>query len=120
LGGGLLVPAGAFTEWMWALVAAFSGCIWFLSYALTEKPAAEDPFWQNGATLFSLWPAVGVLSSVPFMKRASFMRRMEAKNAEEFAVTQLKGLKLLAWSVALALMLAFFMLVISGLGIPEL
>ena len=71
------------------------------------------------ATLFSLWP-VTVISTTPFLKRPSFLRRIEAKTAEDLAVTQLKGLKLLAWAVTLGIFSAIFSLVTSALQIPGL
>jgi hypothetical protein len=43
-------------------------------------------------------------TATPFPKGAAYLRRIEAKNPEQLAVYQLKGLKLLAWAIVLALL----------------
>jgi len=119
LASALLAPQGGLSVALWALVASLSGFLWFLSYGLTEPPSDGGPSWRGSASFFSLWPAIG-MSSTPFLKRPSFMRRIEAKTGEELAITQLKGLKLLAWNILLALIFAFYTMAVSALGIPQL
>jgi hypothetical protein len=46
------------------------------------------------------------MSSVPFPKGAAYLRKIEAKDSMELAVTQLKGVKLLYWAVLLMMMQA--------------
>ena len=119
----ILMPAGQMRVASWGFVASLSACFWFLSFVLSEPPAgarhAWHGAWHGAATLFSLWP-MGFASSVPFLKRPSQMRRVEAKNAEEFAIVQLKGLKLLAWSFLLAIAFAVADTVREKIGIPLL
>lgn len=110
------MPAGQMRTIAWSCVATLSACFWFFSYLLSEP--SPGPFWRGATTLFSLWP-VGYASSTPFLKRPSQLRRMEARNAEEFAVIQLKGLKLLGWSFLLSIVFASFDLAREKAGIPQ-
>lgn len=106
---------GEASDALWSLVAAFAASIWFFSFLLTERPS-KTPAWRGGALMFSLWSTLS--SSVPFLPRASAMRKLEAKSAEEFAVVQLKGLKLLAWSILLAGLAVGFQMLETNLEIP--
>jgi hypothetical protein len=117
VGAALLTPAGPVSMVLWPLVAALSACFWIFSFALTDR--ADTPLWQNAAMFFSFFPAA-LASTTPFFKRPSAMRRMEAKNAEERAVVQLKGLKLLAWSFLLSLVWATLDTAWGAAGIPKL
>ena len=56
---------------------------------LTLELGTFHPFWG--------------FTQTPFPKGAAYLRRIEAKDDEQLAVTQLKGLKLLAWAILLAL-----------------
>jgi len=116
VGAALLTP-GDVSIVMWSLVAALSACLWIFSFALTDR--AEASPWPNAAMFFSFFPAA-LASTTPFFKRPSAMRRMEAKNAEERAVIQLKGLKLLAWSFLLSLVWATLDTLWGAVGIPKL
>jgi hypothetical protein len=131
-----LIAPGA-SNVLWPLVASLSACLWIFSFALTDRPPTEraatssspnalsprtwwpGSFWGNAAMFFSFFPTVAA-STTPFFKRPSAMRRMEAKGPEERAVVQLKGLKLLAWSILLALVWAILDTAGDAIGIPKL
>jgi hypothetical protein len=133
----LVAPAGPGSNMLWPLVQALSACLWIFSFALTDRvtpertdtalsPKTSSPgtswpgsLWRNAATFFSFFPTV-FASTTPFFKRPSAMRRMEAKNPEERAVVQLKGLKLLAWSILLSLVWAILDTASAAMGIPKL
>lgn len=117
LGAALLTPAGGVSVVLWSLVAALSACLWIFSFALTDR--AEGSPWSNAAMFFSFFPAA-LASTTPFFKRPSAMRRMAAKNAEERAIIQLKGLKLLAWSFLLSLVWGTLDTLWGAVGIPKL
>ncbi len=102
---------------LWPLVGALAACLWIISFALTDR--ADASLWPNATMFFSFFPAA-LASTTPFFKRPSAMRRMEAKNAEERAVVQLKGLKLLAWSFLLSLVWATLDMAWGAAGIPKL
>ncbi len=86
---------------LWGFVAALAAYVWFIAYALTDKSsvAARDATLQL-ASFRPLWGSTGT----PFPKGAAYLRRIEAKTPEQLAVVQLKGLKLLAWAILLALL----------------
>jgi hypothetical protein len=117
VGAALLMPASRVSTGLWSLVAGLSACLWIFSFTLTDRAATS--WWQNAAMFFSFFPSA-LASTTPFFKRPSAMRRMEAKNAEERAVVQLKGLKLLAWSFLLSLVWATLDTLWGAGGIPKL
>jgi len=85
---------------LWNLVGLVASYIWFIAYALVDrgsKPARDLP--MEVATFRPLWGS----SNTPFPKGAAYLRRIEAQNAEQLAIVQLKGLKLLAWAILLFL-----------------
>lgn len=113
----LIAPAGLSSKLLWPLAASLSACLWIFSFALTDR--ADTSLWPNAAMFFSFFPTV-FASTTPFFKRPSAMRRMQAKTPEERAVVQLKGLKLLAWSILLAILWATLDTVCGAAGIPKL
>jgi hypothetical protein len=117
LAAALSTPAGLANVTLWAMVFALSACLWFLSYALSDQ--TREPAWHKAAGFFSLWQ-ISATSTTPFLGRSSALRRLEAKNAEEFAAVQLKGLKLLVWSLLLFIVFATLDVVRTSLGIPTL
>lgn len=103
---------------LWSLTAVFAAYFWFLAYALIDQRRREPPslFLQ----LATFHPFFGG-TTVPMAKGAAHFAGVEARTAEALAVTQLKGLKLLAWAFFLkALLWAYRKAVYSKLGIPPL
>ena len=98
IAGTTAVPAGVRMA-CWALVAPLSGFLWMLAYALRD--CQRDPSCAPGigSMLATLWSAGS--SSTPLLKGPSHARKVEAVDATEFAVSQLKGVKLLAWTMVL-------------------
>ena len=90
---------------LWNLVGLMASYVWFIAYALIDRsstPARDLPL--QLATFHPLWGSTGV----PFPKGAAYLRRIEAQNPEQLAVVQLKGLKLLAWAILLAVFQTFW------------
>jgi hypothetical protein len=101
---------------LWGLVGALASYVWFIAYALTDrnsKPASELTL---ELTAFRpLWGS----TNTPFPKGAAYLRRIEAKTPEQLAIFQLKGLKLLAWAILLAVLQGLWYRFFHGyLGIP--
>ncbi len=85
---------------LWKLVGLMASYVWFIAYAVTDrnsKPARDLTL--EVASFRPLWGS----TQVPFPKGAAYLRRIEAQNPEQLAIVQLKGLKLLAWAILLAL-----------------
>lgn len=102
-------------SWDFLTVAGFY--IWFIAYSLLDSSLkSHDPFPLQLGTFHPFWGS----SHTPFVKGAAYLRRIEAHNPEQLAVAQLKGLKLLAWSLILDLFLnkAFLPVVHGHWGIP--
>jgi len=102
----------------WAFLTAAGAYLWFIAYSLLDVGSkSRDPFALQLGTYRPFWGG----SNTPFVKGAAYLRRIEAHNPEQLAVAQLKGLKLLAWSVILDLSLrkAFVPVIYGHLGIPE-
>jgi hypothetical protein len=85
---------------VWDLTIIFGSYIWFVAYVLVDRQAA--PVTQFGLEIGSLRPFWGSVYT-PFPNGTAYLRQIEAKNAEQLAVTQLKGLKLLGWATLISL-----------------
>lgn len=101
---------------IWDFTATFGIYLWFLAYALSDSRLPDhDSFVRQLGTFRPFWG----LTVVPIPKGATYWRRVEARNAEQLALAQLKGLKLLAWSLLISVFLKYFALVVhSYLGVP--
>lgn len=82
----------------WTAVDLIGRYIWFIAYALMDRTASRpNDFALEAGSFHPFWGS----TNTPFPKGAAYLRRVEAHDAEQLAVTQLKGLKLLAWALAL-------------------
>ena len=95
----------------------FGAYLWCIAYSLLDlRSKSHDRFTLQAGAYQPFWGS----ANTPFVKGAAYLRRIEAKNAEQLAIAQIKGLKLLAWSVILDLFLNFVCIpfVHGYLGIP--
>ncbi len=100
------VPAaGRIGVFLWSAIGAAVTYVWFIAYALTDKSA--KPAQEATVELAALRPVWGS-TATPFPKGAAYLRRIEARNAEQLAIAQLKGLKLLVWAILLALLVGLW------------
>lgn len=101
---------------IWDFTAVLSTYIWFIGYSLLDTNAPNrDPLSLQLGTYRPFWGS----TNTPFPKGAAYLRRIEARNAEQLAVTQLKGLKLLVWSILISLFAQLFARYVHGyLGVP--
>jgi hypothetical protein len=84
---------------LWTLVGITASYLWFIGYALIDRTSV--PTRDLTLQLASFRPLWGS-TNTPFPKGAAYLRRIEAQNPEQLAIVQLKGLKLLAWAIMLA------------------
>ena len=85
---------------IWDFTYVLSTYLWFIAYSLLDRNARDrDSFGLQLGTYHPFWGS----TNTPFVKGAAYLRRIEARTAEQLAVTQLKGLKLLAWAILIAL-----------------
>jgi hypothetical protein len=84
----------------WQVAQLAATYMWFIGYALMDRAATvQRDLSLEAGSLHPFWGS----TTTPFPKGAAYLRRIEAGNAEQLAVTQLKGLKLLAWAIILQL-----------------
>jgi len=91
------LPAGI---WFVVTTAAMvlSSYVWFFAYAAAEsRLAGAPPAWRQ----LGFWRPFWGFSNVPLGKGAAYLGRVEARDATQLAFTQLMGLRLMAWAVAL-------------------
>lgn len=102
----------------WILLAPLSGFLWILAYALRDcqrKPVSAHGI---GSMLATLW--TGASSPTPTLKGPSHALKVEKVDGREFAITQLKGIKLLMWAMVLVLVSVAIQIVQLKAGIPTL
>ncbi len=122
-GFGIWIAAISLLPWhffrqvtLWDLSIVFGSYIWYVAYVLMDR--VREPMKDFGLETGSLRPFWGSLYT-PFPNGTAYLRQIEAKNPEQLAITQLKGLKLLAWSVLiLEFAKIFTWLVHTRLGVP--
>ena len=86
---------------LWTFLTIFIAYMWFLAYALIDQRSrGRSPLLFQVGILHPFWGSTWT----PFGKGAAYLRKHQAKTDEELAVTQLKGFKLLTWSLFLLLL----------------
>jgi hypothetical protein len=103
----------------WIAVLAIARMLWFIRRSPPGSGNHRDSVPLQAGLWRPAWMA-NTASGTPFAKGAAYLRKIEAQNPDELAVTQLKGLKLLVWALILQMALICYHLVIyRKLGIPE-
>jgi hypothetical protein len=103
---------------LWTVVAPLSGCLWLLAYVLRDCQRDKTSIRGIGSMLGTLW--TGSSSSTPLLKGPSHALRVEAVDPREFAVAQLKGVKLLSWTMVLVLVSAGLQYLQMKTAVPSL
>jgi hypothetical protein len=86
----------------WALFFVWSKYVWFQAYSIHEARLQEhSPTMRQLAVYQPYWYP----SMLPLHKGASFLGRIECRDAESLAVCQLKALKLIMWAAVLNVVL---------------
>jgi hypothetical protein len=100
----------------WGYTYFLGTYIWFIGYSLLDRRApGHDGFGLQLGTYRPFWGS----SNTPFVKGAAYLRRIEARDDQQLAVCQIKGLKLLAWSLLISLFAKYFSQFVHGyLAIP--
>jgi hypothetical protein len=101
---------------VWEFTATFGAYLWFIGYSLLDcRALGRDDFALQLGTYRPFWGS----PTTPFVKGSGYLRRIEAKDADQLAVAQLKGLKLLAWSLLIGLFSKYFSMGVHGfLAVP--
>jgi hypothetical protein len=80
---------------LWLFLTAFVAYFWFICYAIVDQRSKSPAStWVQWGSFHPVWAAN---STVPYGKGANYLRKIEAKESFDLAVTQIKGVKLIAW-----------------------
>jgi len=91
---------------VWDVTRIFGLYLWFIAYSLLDLQSKDrDDVTLQLGTYRPFWGS----TVTPFPKGASYLRRIEARDSQQLAVTQLKGLKLLAWSLLISLFARYYL-----------
>lgn len=105
-------PLPSHLSWfLWLFLMISGKYLWFIAYSLTDKTKPPRRF--SLTELFHYQPFWGS-SNVPYPKGDAYLRKIEAKNPLELAVSQIKGLKLMLWTTFLIFILSMFRQVVYG------
>jgi hypothetical protein len=89
---------GAVRLWLLAVAVITAHYAWFVALSLLDRKSAEPrAVLRHLGCWRPFWMALSD-SSTPYGKGSAYLRRIEAKDLAELAVTQLKGIKLLWWA----------------------
>jgi len=93
---------------LWTFLVGLGSYFWYFGYTLLDQSSkGRDPYSLQLGTYRPMWNGSWFVPT-PFVKGAAYLRKIEAKNPQELAVTQLKGIKLLYWVLLLSVVLALF------------
>ena len=95
----------------WLFLVAFGAYFWFFAYALSDQRTRDgDSVALEFGTFHPFWGS----TTTPLPKGAAYLRRIEAKDAQELAVSQWKALKLFIWVCVLSFCNLVFTKLIHG------
>lgn len=84
--------------WLWGFILIFSKFFWYLAYSIKEASTRKKHLKVTEAlTFFPFWSD----QTVPIPEGSRSLRKNQAYNPEQLAFVQIKGLKLLFWSIFL-------------------
>jgi hypothetical protein len=111
-------PGSAGTKlWLWSLVAALSGYMWFIALVATEQRNSNNrvPFLHQFGVLHPFWGSTGT----PYTVAPNRLAKLAASDDEALAISQIKGFKLLVWAYLIVIIQALYTtLVHKSLAIP--
>jgi hypothetical protein len=80
---------------LWSFIAVYNHYFWFTGYTLLETSINKKRnFLLDYARYLPIWG----FTAMPYGKGSNYLSHVEAKNSEDFAITQIKGLKLAVWA----------------------
>jgi hypothetical protein len=96
---------------LWAFLAIFGKYLWFLCYSLKECRAPRQvPLPLQFGQYLPFWEP----TLIPFPKGSGYLQKIAAKTAQEFAICQTKGLKLLLWALWLKIFFGIISITLYG------
>ncbi|MES2218501.1 MAG: hypothetical protein V4501_08810 [Pseudomonadota bacterium] len=102
---------------LWSYIAVMNHYFWFVGYTLHESRFTNK---RNFLLDYARYLPVWGFTALPYGKGSIYLQQVEAKNSEEFAVTQLKGIKLIWWAFILYCLLHLYYQFEDGFKMPKL
>lgn len=97
--GAFLQPGAIEHTALWAVLAVWASCFWYLAYAAVDQKAKQaQPDAVRGLFMRPVWGG----DVAPIGKGLSFLARFEARDETSLAITRLKALKLAVWAAILS------------------
>ncbi len=98
---------------LWVFLVILGKYFWYICYSLKEcRAPSPAPLAQQFGHYLPFWaPHI-----TPYPKGSGYLKKIEAKTAEEFAICQIKGLKLLLWALWLKLFAVVINITFYGYG----
>ena len=94
--------------WLWFFLIFFGRYFWFFGFSLINiRSRDKDGTVMQAGSYLPFWLGDS-MNPVPMPNAAAHLRRIEAKNPEQFAIAQLKGIKLLLWAYVLIIIETLF------------
>jgi hypothetical protein len=103
--------------WLWSVVAAFGGYMWFIALIATEQRNRNSrvPFLHQFGVLHPFWGS----SAVPLTIAPYNLGKIGASNDDALAISQIKGFKLLVWADIIVVIRGIYAIAVhQKLGIP--
>ncbi len=98
-----LLPLRGFS---WLIVAAITMCfaqyLWFFAYWVSENHTRAK---SKSLIRTGFWRPFWGFTNVPYGKGAAYLEKVEAKDDDELATSQIKGMKLIFWAIVLTAMI---------------
>lgn len=90
--------------YVWSFIVVFVQFFWFIAYTLKDcRSFTKNDLVLEYGRYIPIWGSF----MIPIPKGSAFLRRIEAKSSTEFAVTQLKGIKLIWWAAVINIVFAW-------------
>jgi hypothetical protein len=87
---------------LWSFIIIYSHYFWFIAYTLLEiKLGEKRDYILDYARYLPIWG----FTALPYGKGSRYLRRTESITSEDFAITQLKAIKLAFWALILNFLL---------------
>jgi hypothetical protein len=102
---------------LWSFISIYNHYFWFVGYSLIEAPHIKE---RNYLLDYGRYLPVWGFTTIPYGKGSITLKQVEAQSSQEFAITQLKGLKLAVWAFILFLFLQQVYNLYDYYHIPEL
>jgi hypothetical protein len=102
---------------LWSFITVYNHYFWFIGYTILEKKISKQ---RDYVLDYGRYLPIWGYTALPYGKGSIYLRKVEAKTKEEFAIAQIKALKLSCWAFLLHILLTYMHHFESYFQIPTL